>query len=200
MPMSDIPKKNNKKKQKNRLDQELVLRGLVEDVEQAKRLIIAGKVRVNEQLIIKPASEVFADSDLKVEAGKRFVSRGGDKLDHALKTFSVDVSGRTCIDVGASTGGFTDCLLKYGAKKVYAIDTGKGQLSWKLRNDNRVVCVEGVNARHLKKNDLPETIEFACIDVSFISLQNILPAVKDILESGSRIVALVKPQFEAPRE
>lgn len=182
-----------------RLDHALAARGLTESRELAKRLVYAGKVRVNDQVCLKPSTMVAEDANLSIENEKRFVSRGGDKLEHALTVFKPEVAGKICADIGASTGGFTDCLLGHGAKKVYAVDVGKGQLHWKLRNDSRVSLMEGVNARYLQKQDFRENIEFACVDVSFISLQKILPAVKNVLVENSDIVALIKPQFEAGR-
>lgn len=196
---------------KVRLDLLLVERGLVESRTLAQRLVMAGQVRVEGQVIIKPATPVNSIVQLNVEAGPRFVSRGGDKLEAALTAFGVDVRGRVCVDVGASTGGFTDCLLQHGAAKVYAVDVGKGILHWKLRTDQRVVVMEEMNARNLEK--LPEAVGLATIDTSFISLKNILPVVKRWLPSpkkahtGGReaedkgdVIALIKPQFEAGRK
>jgi len=183
-----------------RLDQLMVERSLAESREKAQRLILAGQVRVNGQVADKPGRRVATDAEVIVEAGERFVGRGGEKLEHAFQTFKPDVNGRVCLDVGASTGGFTDCLLQHGAAKVYAVDVGAGQLHWKLRNDPRVVIMDKVNARYLRPANLPEPVEFAVIDVSFISLTKVLPAVKDILRSASRIVTLIKPQFEAERK
>jgi 23S rRNA (cytidine1920-2'-O)/16S rRNA (cytidine1409-2'-O)-methyltransferase len=182
-----------------RLDQLLAARGLAESREKAQRLILAGRVRIAGLVAAKPGRRVAADAELTVDAGERFVGRGGEKLEHAFNTFRLEVRGLVCLDIGASTGGFTDCLLQRGAAKVYAIDVGAGQLHWKLRNDPRVVAMDKVNARYLRPADLPETADFAAIDVAFISLTKILPAVKDMLRSGSRIVTLIKPQFEAGR-
>ena len=188
---------------KRRLDTLLVDRGLAESPEKAQALVMAGVVRVNERPAPKAGVMVSDDVSLDVAKGRRFVSRGGDKLDHALETFGVDVSGLVAADVGSSTGGFTDCLLERGASRVYAIDVGRGQLDYKLRQDERVVVMEGVNARHLS---LAERVDFAVVDVAFISLQKILPAVAGVLsrEAGNvgsgTIIALFKPQFEAAKE
>lgn len=183
---------------KVRLDQLLVQRGLAASREKAQRLILAGAVTVNGVRADKPGHTVAdaAETLLEVAASERFVSRGGLKLEKAFEVFGLDARGRVCLDVGASTGGFTDCLLQHGAARVYAVDVGKGQLDWKLRNDPRVVVREGVNARYLKPGDLPEPVSFAVADVSFISLTKILPAVTSLLEAGD-LVTLIKPQFEA---
>ncbi len=188
---------------KRRLDTLLVDRGLAESPEKAQALLMAGVVRVNERPAPKAGVMVSDDVSVDVAEGPRFVSRGGDKLDHALETFGIDVSGLVAADVGSSTGGFTDCLLGRGASRVYAIDVGRGQLDYKLRQDPRVVVMEGVNARDLS---LAERVDFAVIDVAFISLQKVLPAVAGVLrrEAENRgsgtIVALFKPQFEAAKE
>ncbi len=183
-----------------RLDLLLVERGLVESRARAQAMILAGEVRVEGQVITRPSARVAAESHVVVERGPRFVSRGGEKLEAALAAFPVVVEGRICADVGASTGGFTDCLLQHGAARVYAVDVGKGLLAWKLRNDPRVVVLEKTNARYLES--LPEPISLATIDVSFISLKVLLPVVARWFVTGSpagEIVALVKPQFEAGR-
>ncbi len=161
---------------KVRLDVLLVERGLAESRAKAQALIMAGQVRVAGQTALKPATAIPADSELSVDSGPRFVSRGGEKLDAALEAFAIDVNGLTCTDVGSSTGGFTDCLLQRGAARVYAIDVGKGILHWKLRNDPRVVVMEETNARFVES--LPERIDFVTIDASFISLKILLPVVK----------------------
>ncbi|MDI6768475.1 MAG: TlyA family RNA methyltransferase [Anaerolineales bacterium] len=199
---------------KIRLDVLLVERGLAESRAKAQALIMAGQVRVDGQVANKPASNVTNDTNVCVDKGPRFVSRGGEKLDAALEAFPVDVTGRLCADVGASTGGFTDCLLQRGAAKVYAIDVGKGILHWKLRNDPRVVVMEETNARYVEK--LPEAVELVTIDASFISLKILLPVIKGwlppspkgsptgVLREGAggegEIIALIKPQFEAGRK
>jgi 23S rRNA (cytidine1920-2'-O)/16S rRNA (cytidine1409-2'-O)-methyltransferase len=187
---------------KVRLDVLLVELGLAESRAKAQALIMAGQVRVAGQTALKPSTAILPDSELTVDAGPRFVSRGGEKLDAALEGFTIDVSSLTCADVGSSTGGFTDCLLQRGAARVYAIDVGKGILHWKLRNDPRVVVMEATNARFVES--LPEKIHFVTIDASFISLKILLPVVKrwnggeGIQERG--IVALIKPQFEAGKK
>ena len=185
---------------KQRLDNLVVERGLVDSREQARRLILAAQVLVNGHPATKPGHKVDTASELLLKSTPRFVSRGGEKMEAAFETFNVDVEGLTCIDVGSSTGGFTDCLLQHGAAKVYAVDVGKGQLNWQLRNDPRVIVMEGVNARYLKKEAIPDTPSFAVADVSFISLTKVLPAVIDMLARGAELVTLIKPQFEAGRK
>ena len=180
-----------------RLDQAMVDRGLCESRERAKRAILAGQVRVNSQLARKPGDHVSPADEIVLAAGEKFVSRGGYKLEHALDFFHLDVTGLVAIDLGASTGGFTDCLLQRGAAKVFAVDVGRGQLAWKLRQDARVTVMEETNARHLKPGQLPQPPGLAVIDCSFISLRKILPPASALLKSGSNIIALVKPQFEA---
>ena len=199
---------------KIRLDLLLVERGLAESRAKAQAMIMAGQVRVADQVTLKPATAISADSVLTVDSGPRFVSRGGEKLDAALEAFGINVNGLVCADVGASTGGFTDCLLQRGALKVYAMDVGKGILHWKLRNDPRVVVMEQTNARFVES--LPEQIAFATVDASFISLKILLPVVKkwfspsplaplpvpfgDASQGEGNIVALIKPQFEAGKK
>ena len=185
---------------KERLDVILVERGFAESREQAQRFIGAGQVRVAGQVQTKPGHSFAVDAQVDVEALQRFVGRGGEKLEAAFDAFNLEVKGLTCLDVGASTGGFTDCLLQHGAAKVYAVDVGKGQLHWKLRNDPRVVVMEKVNARHLNAESLGEAPSFGVMDVSFISLTKVMPAVINVLLPGSRLVTLIKPQFEAGRE
>jgi 23S rRNA (cytidine1920-2'-O)/16S rRNA (cytidine1409-2'-O)-methyltransferase len=180
------------------LDVLLVQRGLAESREKAQAIIMAGSVVVGERPALKAGTLVAADADIRVLAGPQYVSRGGEKLAHALDAFAADVGGLTVVDVGASTGGFTDCLLQRGAARVYTVDVGRGQLDWRLRQDPRVIVMEGVNARNL--NPLPERCDLATVDVSFISLEKVLPAVVAVLEEGARVVALVKPQFEARRQ
>lgn len=183
--------------ERQRLDALMVQRGLAESRARAQALIMAGDVRVGETVATKPGQVVTAGTAVTVAAAPPYVSRGGEKLAHALDTFAVDPIGRVCADVGASTGGFTDCLLQRGAARVYAIDVGYGQLHWSLRQDARVVPVERTNIRYLER--LPEPVAMATIDVSFISLKLVLPAVRRLLAPGGRVVALVKPQFEAGR-
>jgi len=180
---------------KTRLDLLMVERGLSESRSLAQRLIMAGQVRVNGQIVFKPATAISNDSKLTVDSGPRFVSRGGEKLEAAFLAWTVDVTGCVCADVGSSTGGFTDCLLQHGAAKVYAIDVGKGILHWKMRSDPRVVVMEGTNARYVES--LPEPVSLVTIDASFISLKVLLPVIK---EWGGNIITLIKPQFEAGRK
>lgn len=182
---------------KQRLDRLLVCRGLADSCAQAQRLIMAGEVRVGGQVSDKPGVAVSVEADIVVATPPRFVSRGGEKLESLLEHSGIDVRGHVVADVGASTGGFTDCLLQRGAGRVYAIDVGYGQLDWGLRNDPRVVVMERTNARYL--GELPEPVDLAAIDVSFIPLRKILPSVVGWLRPGGHVVALVKPQFEARR-
>ncbi len=183
--------------EKQRLDVLIAERGLAESREMARRLIMAGDVTVNGGVMDKPGTRVAIDAQVTVRALPRFVSRGGDKLDAALAAFSIVVDGWLCADVGASTGGFTDCLLKRGAAKVYALDVGYGQLDYRLRRDPRVVVMERTNARYVEA--LPENPALAVIDASFISLRLLLPVVKRWLIPAGQVVALIKPQFEAGR-
>jgi 23S rRNA (cytidine1920-2'-O)/16S rRNA (cytidine1409-2'-O)-methyltransferase len=183
---------------KRRLDVLLVEKGLTESREKAQALILAGKVLVEGKTVSKPGAFVHPEANIEVKEGLPYVSRGGLKLEFALKTFGVDPSGKVAIDVGASTGGFTDCLLQHGASKVYAVDVGYGQLAWKLRQDPRVVILERTNIRYL--TSLPELVDLATIDVSFISLRLVLPPVLNLLKPKAEVVALIKPQFEAGRE
>ena len=185
---------------KERLDVLLVARGLAASREKAQRLILAGAVRVEGQVVDKAGREVDSGAGLTVAAAERFVSRGGGKLEAAFEVFTPGVDGQVCVDIGASTGGFTDCLLQHGAVRVYAVDVGKGLLDWRLRQDPRVVVRDGRNARFLSREDVPEPFRFAAIDVSFISLTLILPPVTSLLDPGGQIVSLIKPQFEAGRE
>ena len=173
-------------------------RGLAESRSKAHALIMAGQVRVNDQVALKPATAIDPKSTLTVDHGPRFVSRGGEKLDAALESFAIDVKGLVCADVGASTGGFTDCMLQRGAEKVYAIDVGKGILHWKLRNYARVVVMEETNARHVES--LPEKVSFVTVDASFISLKILLPVTKNWLTGNAQLLCLIKPQFEAGRK
>jgi len=183
-----------------RLDQALVERGLCESRERAKRAVLAGQVRINNQPARKASDTVKPGDQITLDAGEKYVSRGGHKLEHALRHFQLDVTGLTALDLGASTGGFTDCLLQHGAAKVYSVDVGQGQLAWKLRRDSRVVVMEKTNARHLTADRMPPPFapaDLAVIDCSFISLRNILPAAIALLRPDGKIVALIKPQFEA---
>jgi 23S rRNA (cytidine1920-2'-O)/16S rRNA (cytidine1409-2'-O)-methyltransferase len=183
-----------------RVDQALVERGLCESRQKAHAAIMAGSVRINERPAKKPSDPVKPHDELTLLAPAKYVSRGGLKLEHALNHFQLDVQAKTAIDVGASTGGFTDCLLQRGAAKVFAVDVGRGQLAWKLRNDPRVVVMEKVNARELTPASFPPPFtpfDLAVIDCSFISLQKILPPAIALMRPDAKIVALVKPQFEA---
>ncbi|WP_456342129.1 TlyA family RNA methyltransferase [Thermovibrio sp.] len=186
---------------KERLDKLLVEKGLVKSRERAKALIMAGKVLVDGKVVDKAGAQVPPEAKIEVKGEDiPYVSRGGLKLETAIKEFGLSVEGFTCLDVGASTGGFTDCLLKHGAKKVYAVDVGRGQLDWKLRNDERVISIEGFNARYLTEKEVPEKVDLVVIDVSFISLTKILPVVKEFLKPEGKIIALIKPQFELTKK
>jgi len=186
---------------KTRLDVALVERGLAASRERARALIMAGQVRVAGQVVSKASTNVTADSQIELEVPDHpYVSRGGVKLAHALDDFKLDAAGKRALDVGASTGGFTDVLLQRGASSVIALDVGHGQLDWKLRNDPRVDVHEGVNARALTPADVPHAVDLVVIDVSFISLGHILPALPPFIAPGGDVVALVKPQFEAGRD
>lgn len=183
-----------------RLDQALVDRGLCPSREKAARAILAGQVRVNGHPARKPSDAIKPGDAVELLAPEKYVSRGGHKLEHALAHFALDVTGLTAIDLGASTGGFTDCLLQRGAAKVYAVDVGRGQLAWKLRQDPRVVVMDQTNARELTPARFPPPfapVDLVVADCSFISLTKILPAALGLLRPGGRLVALIKPQFEA---
>ena len=185
---------------KTRVDQLVVERGLAPSRERARALILAGQVSVDGRIVDKAGAQVSSDADLALAAPDHpYVSRGGLKLAHALDTFGIAVEGRNALDIGASTGGFTDVLLQRGAARVVALDVGHGQFDWRLRHDPRVVVIEHFNARHLRPEDLPGPMDIVCIDVSFISLRQILPVVPPLLRPGADVVALVKPQFEAGR-
>jgi 23S rRNA (cytidine1920-2'-O)/16S rRNA (cytidine1409-2'-O)-methyltransferase len=186
---------------KERLDVIVVQRNLLPSRERAKACIMAGRVFVNGQKIDKPGTLIGIDAEVTVHGDSiGYVSRGGLKLAKALDYFSIDISGKIAADVGASTGGFTDCMLKKGAAKVYAIDVGYGQLAWSLRTDPRVINMERTNVRNISLEDIGEKVEFVSIDVAFISLDKVLPAVKKFLQDHGTILALIKPQFEAGRE
>ncbi len=184
---------------KERLDVLLVRRGLCASREKAQRLIMAGGVFSGGTRLDKASLALADDEPLEVRGPERYVGRGGLKLEAAIAHFGIDPSGWVCLDVGASTGGFTDCLLQHGAARVYALDVGHGQLAWKIRSDPRVVVIEHCNARHLRPGDLPENPRFAVADVSFISLTLVLPPVAALLSDGGMMVALIKPQFELSR-
>jgi len=187
--------------EKQRLDLLLARRGLFDSREQARRAIMAGRVRVAGRPEDKPGTQVPVGAEVEVAGPRRrYASRGGEKLEHALDHFAVDPAGWVCLDVGASTGGFTDCLLQRGARRVYALDVGRGQLDHGLRQDERVVVMEGVNARYLALDALPEPVRLATVDVSFISLGKLVPALRPLLAPGGLLLPLIKPQFEAGRQ
>jgi 23S rRNA (cytidine1920-2'-O)/16S rRNA (cytidine1409-2'-O)-methyltransferase len=181
---------------KLRLDRLMADRGLAESREKAQALIMAGEVRVAGVRAAKPGQQVAEDAQVEVLARPPWASRGGFKLAGALENFAIDVAGCVCLDIGASTGGFTDVLLKAGAARVHAVDVGAGQLAWSLRTDARVVVHDGINARHLAAQDIGEPVDFLCCDVSFISVTLILPAAVPLLRPGGQMVILIKPQFE----
>lgn len=186
---------------KERLDVLLVSRGLAESREKAKAIIMSGNVYVDGQKEDKAGSNFPAEAVIEVRGNTlKYVSRGGLKLEKAMENFDVTLAGKICMDVGSSTGGFTDCMLQNGAVKVYAVDVGHGQLAWKLRNDERVVCMEKTNIRYVTPEDVADKINFSSIDVSFISLTKVLGPVKELLSDDGQIVCLIKPQFEAGRE
>ena len=188
-------------KSKKRIDQLLVERGLFTSREHARRSIMAGLVYVNQQRVDKPGTNVDLEATVEIKGELHpYVSRGGLKLAKALTAFQIDVTGLTAIDVGASTGGFTDCLLQHGAKKVYAVDVGYGQLDWKLRNDPRVVVMERTNIRYVTTADIGELADIATIDVAFISLTKFFASLLQLLTDEGQVVALIKPQFEVGRE
>ena len=187
---------------KERLDVLLVKQGLAQSREKAKALIMAGDVFVDGQREDK-AGTLFEETKARIEvrsAGLKYVSRGGLKLEKAMECFPICLDGKICMDIGASTGGFTDCMLQNGAKKVYSVDVGHGQLAWKLRNDERVVCMEKTNFRYVKPEDIPDRLDFASADVPFISLTRILLPARNLLQPAGEMVCLIKPQFEAGRE
>ena len=186
---------------KERLDVLLVSQGLAASREKAKAIIMSGNVLVNGQREDKAGTMIDVKAEITVKGGQlKYVSRGGLKLEKAMSHFDLTLEGRVCMDVGASTGGFTDCMLQNGAVKVYSVDVGHGQLDWKLRNDPRVVCMEKTNIRYVTPEDIGEPVDFSSIDVSFISLTKVLMPIRDYLTDKGQIVALIKPQFEAGRE
>ena len=186
---------------KERLDILLVDRGIITSRERAKTSIMAGKVFVDGRRVDKAGEKVPVTANIEYKGEKLpYVSRGGLKLEKAMKNFPITLEGKVCMDIGASTGGFTDCMLQNGASKVFSIDVGYGQFAWKLRTDERVVCMERTNIRYVKPEDLGELVDFASIDVSFISLKKIMPATVELLKDNGEVVALIKPQFEAGKE
>jgi len=188
---------------RERIDKLLVERGLAETRTKAQAMVMAGVVLVDEQRVEKPSQQFHTNSSIRIKGGddptSRYVGRGGLKLEAALREFQIDVTGLTCLDVGASTGGFTDCLLQNGAQKVFAIDVGHNQIDWRLRNDTRVEVREGINARFLKSEDFSQKFDLAVMDVSFISATKVLPAIVPLLVDGGSIITLIKPQFEVGR-
>jgi len=188
---------------RERIDKLLVERGLADSRTKAQAMVMAGLVLVDEQRVEKPSHQFDTNSSIRIKGGDdpttRYVGRGGLKLEAALREFQIDVSGLTCLDVGASTGGFTDCLLQNGATKVFAVDVGHNQIDWRLRNDLRVEVREGVNARYLTPEDFPRKFDLIVMDVSFISVTKVLPAIVPLLAPGGSIVTLIKPQFEVGR-
>ena len=184
---------------KERVDALLVARGLCESREQAKRLVLAGEVRNGDRLIEKPSVMLALDAPLEIKEKLKFVGRGGLKLEGALEHFQVDVTGLVCADVGASTGGFTECLLQRGALRVHALDVGTNQLAWKIRSDPRVQVKEKFNARHMQLEDIGEAVDLAVMDLSFISLTKVLPAVFAVIKPEGQVICLIKPQFELER-
>jgi 23S rRNA (cytidine1920-2'-O)/16S rRNA (cytidine1409-2'-O)-methyltransferase len=185
---------------KARLDQLLVARGFYESREKAQRAIMAGEVKIGGHVVDKAGTKVAEDAQVEVKEPERYVGRGGFKMEAALREFHLDPAGWVCLDIGASTGGFTDCLLQHRAAKVWAIDVGHDQLAWRIRNDPRVEVREGLNARYLTGDEIPELFELIVIDVSFISLTLILPPAVSLLKPGGVIVPLIKPQFELRRD
>ncbi len=185
---------------KQRLDAAVVSRGLSASREKAKAFIMEGLVFVNGLRVDKAGAQVTEDDVVVLKGGEEFVSRGGKKLKKAVELYGLSFEGMVCADIGASTGGFTDCMLRHGAERVYAVDVGYGQLAWKLRNDPRVVNLERTNARALSENDIPEPLDFFSADVAFISLKLVVPPVSRLAREGARCVCLIKPQFEAGRE
>ena len=184
---------------KLRLDQLLVGKGLFASREQAQRAVMAGEVKVGTRIAAKPSQLLEADAAIAVKPTRKYVGRGALKLEGALDHFKIEVHGKVALDIGASTGGFTDCLLQQGTAKVYAVDVGHGQLDWKLRNDPRVIALEKLNARFLSREHVPELVDLCVIDVSFISLTLILPNAFDLITPGGVVLALIKPQFELQR-
>jgi 23S rRNA (cytidine1920-2'-O)/16S rRNA (cytidine1409-2'-O)-methyltransferase len=188
---------------RERIDKLLVERGLADSRTKAQAMVMAGVVLVDEQRVEKPSHQFDTNSSIRIKGGddptSRYVGRGGLKLEAALREFQIDVKGLDCLDVGASTGGFTDCLLQHGARKVFAIDVGHNQIDWRLRNDPRVEVREGVNARYLQPEDFPQRFDLAVMDVSFISATKVLPAIVPLLAAGGSIITLIKPQFEVGR-
>jgi len=183
-----------------RIDEEVVLRGLAKSRNEAKNLILEGKVLINGRKAVKPSELVSEKDKIEILEESKYVSRGGLKLEFALKEFKIEIKDKVALDVGASTGGFTDCLLKHGAIKVYAVDVGKGIIDLSLRNNPKVILIEDFNARYLSKEQVPESVDIVTIDVSFISILKILPAVIPLIKDDASIISLIKPQFESERQ
>ena len=188
---------------RERIDKLLVAKGLADTRTKAQAMVMAGVVLVDDQRVEKPSDQFLPDAPVRIKdadnPAAKYVGRGGLKLESALRQFQIDVTGLTCLDVGASTGGFTDCLLQHGASRIFAIDVGHNQLDWRLRNDPRVEAREGVNARYLEPADFRVTFDVVVVDVSFISLTKVLPALRPLLKSNGKLIALIKPQFEVGR-
>jgi 23S rRNA (cytidine1920-2'-O)/16S rRNA (cytidine1409-2'-O)-methyltransferase len=194
-------KEFNMSETKERLDTLLVVKGIFSSRERAKASIMAGEIFIDGQRVDKCGEKIKTSSNIEFKGEQLpFVSRGGLKLQKAVNNFNIDLKDKTCMDIGASTGGFTDCMLQSGAKKVFSVDVGYGQFAWKLRIDPRVVCMERTNVRYVKPEDIGELADFASIDVSFISLKKVIPTVLNLLNENGKIMALIKPQFEAGRE
>lgn len=191
---------HSRSRKRIRLDSLLVTKGLVRSRERAKALILEGNVLVNGLKAVKAGEVYDPDAAIEITEQNPYVSRGGIKIEGALQHFRISVEGKTALDAGASTGGFTDCLLRSGARKVYAVDVGYGQLDWKLRNDPRVVVIERTNIRYLTRESVPSPVDIAAIDVSFISLLKVIPRIVRFVKSGGELIALIKPQFEAPKK
>lgn len=187
---------------KERIDVLLAERGIVDSREKAKKLVMAGVVLVDNERVDKPGTKIDVESEIRLKGGNplKYVSRGGLKLEKAIESFEIELKGKVALDIGASTGGFSDCMLQNGVEKVYAIDVGYGQLDWKVRSDERVVAMDRTNIRNVTKEDVGELADFASIDVSFISLKLVLPVAKDLTNEDAEIVALIKPQFEAGKD
>ena len=189
------------KEKKERLDILLVEKGIITSRERAKACIMEGKVYVNDQKVDKAGEKVSVNAHIEYRGDTlKYVSRGGLKLEKAMKSYNISLENKVCMDIGASTGGFTDCMLQNNASKVFSVDVGYGQFAWKLRTDERVVCMERTNIRYVTPEDIGELLDFASIDVSFISLKKIMPATLNLLKDNGEVVALIKPQFEAGRE
>jgi len=185
---------------RERLDKVIKERGLIRSRSRAQRMIAAGRISVDGKIVLRPGHSIDPEAQIEIVSREQFVSRGGEKLEAALDQFRIDPKGRICLDIGSSTGGFTDCLLQHGAERVHSVDVGHDQLDMRLRNHPRVIVHEGINARYLVPQDIGESVDLVTIDVSFISLKLILPPLTDILVPNGEIIALVKPQFEVGKD